>query len=116
MIPDLRNGILSSDPILEPGETLEQNVLYSVQLIFFNLLESEKEYYSPDLFIKNFKMFDQEINVRVQQDATEFLSAILATLESKLKGTTLEKLLTEVVMGTTVSEVKSLESQYPYVS
>lgn len=40
----------------------------------------------------------------------------METLEWNLKGTPTEKLLSEVVMGTTVSELKSLEPQYPYIS
>ena len=62
MIPDLRYGILSSDPILDVGEQLEQNVLFAVQLIFSNLLESEKQYYAPENFIKAFKFYGEEIN------------------------------------------------------
>jgi len=63
MIPDLRYGILASDPILDFGETLESNVLFQMQLIFSNLLESEKQYYTPEGFIKAFKFYGEEVNV-----------------------------------------------------
>lgn len=65
MIPDIWYGILSSDPILDAGESLEENVLFAVQLIFSNLLETEKQYYAPDNFIKAFKFYGEDVNVWV---------------------------------------------------
>ena len=81
-------------------------------------MESEKEYYSPDGFIKNFKFYGDAVDVRVQQDATEFLSSLVEQLEWYLKtsGNGYDKLMSDVFQATCVSEVKSLDNQYPYVS
>lgn len=45
MIPDLRSGILNIDVSKDPD--YQYNPLYQLQLIFANLQETEKQYYSP---------------------------------------------------------------------
>ena len=66
MIPDLRQGILYSDVVSQDGQTKEESVVYQLQLIFANLIESEKQYFSPMCFIDSFKFYGEKIQVRVQ--------------------------------------------------
>ena len=61
MIPEFRQGILESDVT---DQDLENNVLYQMKLIFANLQESEKQYYTPSGFTKAFKFYGEPVNVR----------------------------------------------------
>lgn len=88
MIPDIRNAILSFDfgissesdteeNALRALETqLEDNTIYQLQTVFANLQESERSYFIPNSFVKSFKFYGEPVNVRVQQDTTEFYNVL----------------------------------------
>ena len=66
MIPEFRYGILAAEvPPPEDGGPLQSSLLFQLQLIFANLQESEKQYYSPKGFTKVFKFYGQTVDVRV---------------------------------------------------
>jgi len=113
MVPDLRYGILSS--AVQADEKFS-STLFQLQLVFANLQETEKKYYTPRDFTKTIRIEGGPVDVRRQQDAQEFFNILLDTLETELKTTTNEKLLKEVFGGELCSEIKSLEDEYEYVS
>ena len=113
MIPDFRYGILASDVNIEDKQN---STLFQLQLIFANLQETEKRYYAPKGFTKAFKFGGESVDVRRQQDATEFISVLSDTLEIELRGTRNEKLLSEILGGEICNEIKSLENEYEYIS
>ena len=113
MIPDFRYGILASDVNIDAKQS---STLFQLQLIFANLQETEKRYYAPKGFTKAFRFGGEAVDVRRQQDATEFISVLSDTLETELKGTPNEKLLSEILGGEICNEIKSLESEYEYIS
>jgi ubiquitin C-terminal hydrolase len=113
MIPDFRYGIISSEVTQEEKDL---STLFQMQLIFANLQETEKKYYAAKGFTKAFRFAGEPVDVRKQQDATEFFSVLSDTLETELKGTAQEKLLSEILGGEIVNEIKSLEEEYEYIS
>ena len=113
MISDLRYGIMASDV---DSKNKIMSTLFQLQLIFANLQETEKKYFTPRDFSKTFKIDGAPVDVRVQQDAQEFFNVILDNIENQLKGTTNENLLKEIIGGEICNEVKSLESEHKYVS
>ena len=87
-----------------------------MQLIFANLQETEKKYYTPRDFCKTFNIDGAPVDVRRQQDAQEFFNIILDNIEGHLKGTANENLLKEIIGGEICNEVKSLEEGHEYIS
>lgn len=115
MMEPIRNGILETK--LSSEEDIEDNLLYQMQSVMGNLLESEKEYYEPSGFCQAFKGYDgQSINVRVQQDADEFLSLLFDKLEELLKSMGNPGLLRGHIGGTLVHEIASCEAEFPYTT
>ena len=112
MIPNLRKGILSTE-VTDPVP--DENILYQVKQIFANLQESEKQYYTPNGFIKAFKFYGEPVNVRIQQDTHEFYNLLCDNLENLLKATPHERLLKDTIGGVICNETKSLEKEYPYL-
>jgi hypothetical protein len=59
----------------------------------FGFLElTDRQAYNPEDFCFTFKNGDQPINVRVQQDAQEFLGVAFDRLENSLKSTSMKNL------------------------
>jgi ubiquitin C-terminal hydrolase len=113
MMEPIRDGILNST--LTSEENLEDNLLYQMQTIMANLLESEKEFYAPIGFCQAFKGYDgQSIDVRVQQDADEFLNLLFDKLEELIKNTDQANLLRNHIGGSLVHEIDSCETDFPY--
>lgn len=113
MMEPIRNGILYAE--LLSDENLEDNLMYQMQTVLANLLESEKEFYEPHGFCQAFKGYDgQSINVRIQQDADEFLNLLFDKLEELLKGTEQASLLRNHIGGSLAHEIVSCENEYPY--
>lgn len=96
MIPDFRYGILSAEVL---NDEKQSSTLFQLQSIFANLQETEKRCYAPKGFTKAFRFGGESVDVRKQQDATEFISVLSETLETELKGTNHEKLLNEILGG-----------------
>lgn len=122
MIPDLRCGVLTSD--VNSGKLIMYNLvddkhnssLFQLQLIFANLQETEKKYYTPRDFTKTISIEGRPVDVRRQQDAQEFFNILSENIEDEVKGTTNEKLLKEILGGEICNEIKSLEEGHEYVS
>lgn len=113
MMEPIRNGILNAT--LESENDLEDNLLYQMQTIMANLLESEKEYYAPIGFCQSFKGYDgQAINVRIQQDADEFLNLLFDKLEELMKNTEKAGLLRNFIGGSLAHQIVSCETDFPY--
>lgn len=53
------------------------SILPDLQTVFGHLQESKLQYYTPDTFWKNFKLYGQPINVREQRDALEFFNDLM---------------------------------------
>ena len=128
MIPDLRYGVLASEvstgkywhsliKVLMGGiDDKQQSTLFQLQLIFANLQETEKKYYTPRDFTKTICIEGGPVDVRRQQDAQEFFNILSDSIENELKPTANEKLLKEILGGEICSELKSLEDEHEYVS
>lgn len=86
MIPNFRNGLLSSEININTDPQLE-NVLYQMQTMLAHLQESQKKFYDTREFCKSYKYDGQPINPSIQMDANEFFMTLFDKLESDLKGT-----------------------------
>ncbi|CAG9332998.1 unnamed protein product [Blepharisma stoltei] len=118
MMPELRKGILDTKIVInEEMDSLDDNLIYQLQLILANLSESEKQFYEPRGFCNAFKGYDGEpINVRIQQDADEFFNLLCDKLEEEMKPTRQAKLLRNHMGGSLVHEIESSEPDFPYKS
>lgn len=66
LLPDLRDHIL--DVQFADGQDqdqLDDNLLYQLQILFANLQESEKQYFTPRGFVDTFKFYGEPVNVRI---------------------------------------------------
>lgn len=82
MFPDLRNDILS----LNVNSQNEENLLFQLQKMFAYLNKSEKQYFNPHQFCRNFKDWEgNPINTALQQDVLEFYNVLCDRLEELLK-------------------------------
>ncbi|CAF4573224.1 unnamed protein product [Rotaria sp. Silwood1] len=89
MLPQISEHILS---VLDDGEhingvnkTSDSSLFYQVQQVFGHLMESKMQYYSPESLWKVFRLWGQEINVREQQDAFDFFTAMTDQIDEYLK-------------------------------
>lgn len=116
MIKPFREGIKKTNLSVEdPDESLEDNLVYQMQEIFWNLEETDKQYYEPYGFCKAFKDYDgQLMNVKQQQDVDEFFNILCDKIEEILKNTQFSKLLRDCFGGTLVHEIESCEPEFPY--
>eukprot|EP01130_Rhizamoeba_saxonica_P015756 TRINITY_DN711_c6_g1_i1.p1 TRINITY_DN711_c6_g1~~TRINITY_DN711_c6_g1_i1.p1 ORF type:complete len:2276 (-),score=421.97 TRINITY_DN711_c6_g1_i1:69-6896(-) len=89
MIPSLRNSIFNVDSI-ESGSILE-----SIQNMFAHLEISDRQDYDPTPFC-----IALGIDPRVQQDAEEFFNMICDRVETELKGTNQDGIISDTFKGT----------------
>ncbi|XP_013409431.2 ubiquitin carboxyl-terminal hydrolase 24-like [Lingula anatina] len=81
MVPGIPEYILGID-----DENLdEESVFYQIQHVFGNLMESKLQYNEPEKFWKVFKLWGQTVNIREQQDAFDFFTALIDQLDEHLK-------------------------------
>ena len=100
---------------LDRVEDLENNVLYQMQVIMGNLKSSKKQCFEPREFCNAFKDYEGcSINVKIQQDADEFLSLLFDKLEEKMKLTGCESFIRNVIGGEFIHQIKSTEPNFPY--
>lgn len=78
------------------GKEIDDNNLHQWMRMFGFLELTERQDYNPDDFCYSFKNGDQPTNVRVQQDAQEFLNVAFDRLESSLKDTPMKNLCQSV--------------------
>ena len=103
------------DANLDRAEDLEDNVLYQMQVILGNLKFSKKQCFEPIEFCKAFKDYEgSSINVKIQQDADEFLSLLFDKLEEKMKLTGCESFIRNVIGGEFIHQIRSTEPNFPY--
>lgn len=118
MIKPFRLGIQQAEiEVQDHEESLEDNLVYQLKVVFWNLQESDKQYYEPLGFCKAFKDYDgQPLNMKQQQDVDEFFNLLHDKLEEILKPSAHRNLFHNCVCGTFVHEIESLEPDHPYKS
>ena len=85
MMPHVRAGILSVE---DAADDHADSVLYQLQTMFGFLSLSERQEFVPNAWCQVFKdNAGRPVNVKIQQDAEEFLGTFLESLSNKLKGT-----------------------------
>jgi ubiquitin carboxyl-terminal hydrolase 9/24 len=90
MLPQISEHILSvhddgENNNREVNKTGDSNLFYQLQQVFGHLMESKMQYYSPESLWKVFRLWGQEINVREQQDAFDFFTAMTDQIDEYLK-------------------------------
>ncbi|CAF3766292.1 unnamed protein product [Rotaria magnacalcarata] len=63
----------------------DSSLFYQIQQVFGHLMASKMQYYSPESLWKVFRLWGQEINVREQQDAFDFFTALTDQIDEYLK-------------------------------
>jgi len=109
-IPTFRYGMLAANISSEEnwkdfeGDMVNDNLTQQL-LKFLGFMEmSERQEYNPREFCFSFKDFDgQPTNVRIQQDAQEFLNVAFDKIDSLLANSTNKYLLQNVFGGKTCS-------------
>ncbi|XP_065904481.1 ubiquitin carboxyl-terminal hydrolase 24-like isoform X2 [Dysidea avara] len=96
MEPTIRDIILS----VEQTEEDRENILPDLQTVFGHLQESKLQYYTPDTFWKNFKLYGQPINVREQRDALEFFNDLIDQVDEILKKKSYPQIFMKTFGGT----------------
>lgn len=82
MLPALRNNLLS----ISMNPLNEENLLFQIQKMFSYLHKSERQYFNPHHFCRNFKDWEgNPINTALQQDVLEFYNVLCDHLEALLK-------------------------------
>ena len=115
MMPPIREGVLTAG-FLAGEQDFEGNLLFQLQVMMANLKLSEKQCFEPRGVCDTFRGYDGEpINVRVQQDADEFMNLLFDKLEELVKNTEHEKLLRGNIGGTIVHTIESTEPDLPYL-
>lgn len=118
MIKPLRIGIQEAEIQVEDAEeSLEDNLVYQLKVVFWNLQESDKQYFEPLGFCKAFKDYEgQPLNMKQQQDVDEFFNLLHDKIEEILKPSAHRNLLKNCVCGTFAHEIESLDPEHPYKS
>jgi len=111
-IPQLRRGVLGTENP-NPGES---SFLSQLQTMFGSLLMSKRKAYDPTGFCMAMKFDGGPIDVRVQQDMTEFFAALDDNLDVALKGTDNANLMGRCVKGCYANQVISNDISPPYKS
>ncbi|CAF1378096.1 unnamed protein product [Rotaria sordida] len=89
MLPQISEHILSVPDDLDntngTNKTGDSSLFYQLQQVFGHLMESKMQYYSPESLWKVFRLWGQEINIREQQDAFDFFTAMTDQIDEYLK-------------------------------
>lgn len=96
--------------------SLSENLVYQHQLLYVNMLLSNKGYCIPKDFCKLFKCFGGPINTLVQQDVHEFSSLLFDEIERLIKIGNQSNLLNNVFGGELCHQLTSLEYNKPFES
>ena len=113
MIPSLRNALLSvqlanneTDGIIlnsnSPSSSEKEyraRIFNIFQGLMGHLGASEMHYFTPKLFWDNLKLSGAGINVREQQDAMEYYSQIVDTLDEAMKDHKQPSVINQYLMG-----------------
>lgn len=80
------------------------SILPDLQTVFGHLQESKLQYYTPDTFWKNFKLYGQPINVREQRDALEFFNDLIDQVDEILKVLFFDSICAQLTLCTSLLE------------
>ena len=61
------------------------SVFYCIQQVFGHLMDSRLQYHEPEKFWKVFKLWGETVNIREQQDAFDFLQALIDQIDEHIK-------------------------------
>ncbi|KAK2177004.1 hypothetical protein NP493_624g01033 [Ridgeia piscesae] len=78
-------GVVESVLAVNDEQIEEDSVFCQVQQVFGHLLESQLQFYEPEVFWKVFRLWGQTVNIRDQQDALDFYQAIIDQMDEQLK-------------------------------
>lgn len=81
MQPGLPEALLAIDS----EKVEEESLLYQLQTVFGHLLESQLAYHVPEAFWRCFRLWGAPVNVREQQDASEFFNNLLDQVDEYLQ-------------------------------
>jgi len=103
MLPQISEHILSVHDDLEnnneTNKTGDSSLFYQLQQVFGHLMESKMQYYSPESLWKVFRLWGQEINIREQQDAFDFFTAMTDQIDEYLKSMKQEEIFRKQFEG-----------------
>jgi ubiquitin C-terminal hydrolase len=117
MMPTLRRDLLAAPVVLGPEEVLKENMVYQFHQLLGNLQETAKAAHNPKEFTGSYRDIEgNTADVNLQQDVSEFFNIVCGTLENLLKGTSDEKLLQRNFGCVQVSQIKSMEPEFPFFS
>eukprot|EP00731_Ephydatia_muelleri_P019119 Em0011g1159a len=84
---------------VDTEESEEQSILFDLQTIFGHLRDSKLQSFSPDGFLKNFKLRGEPVNVREQQDAHDFFCDLTDQIDEHLKRKSLQQVFSAAFGG-----------------
>ena len=100
MIPDFRKALLHCDDPYYGQEKDNENVLFQMKKMFYNLINSERKFYTPTDFCHAFKNYEGlPTNVHEQMDIDEFSGILFDRLENQMKGTPYENVVKDFFGG-----------------
>ena len=103
MLPQISEHILSVQDDFDNGsetkKTGDESLFYQLQQVFGHLMESKMQYYSPESLWKVFRLWGQEINIREQQDAFDFFTAMTDQIDEYLKSMKQEEIFRKQFEG-----------------
>lgn len=110
MNPQFRERLFSVE---DKSEDKKHSMLYQLQSIFSHLQESVMKYYDPTPFCSVYKSYGDEVmDPKVQMDVDEFFANLMDKIETWLKGTSQEKVLTEFFGGEVVNQIIPTECSH----
>jgi len=117
MMPELRNSILCLPADLLPNTADTDKVLMHLQKIFSYLACSEKPYFSPAEFCRDFKWDNHKpIELGTQHDADEFFNILTDKMENELKTVGQKEMIRNLLEIKVCHEIQSLEPDKPSFS
>jgi ubiquitin carboxyl-terminal hydrolase 34 len=102
-VPIFRYSLLAADDrealetVEHEGRKIDDNLLHQWQRLFASLQLTDRQDYNTRDFCFSYKDNGQPVNVRVQQDASEFLNVAFDRLERQLRKSEGEKYLCQNV-------------------
>eukprot|EP00736_Rhodelphis_marinus_P012162 Rmarinus@m.24887 len=107
MIPDLRSSLLRAREL--STEENESSFFSRVQVMFANLLCSERRYYDPTDLCMSYKIGGDTMNTAIQMDVNEFFTQFVDQIECALRGQPEEKIFLSAVGGKLCNQMVSKE-------
>lgn len=86
------------------GDNLTESPLFQLQRLFSYLNQSQRQFYDTTPFCLNYKVNGNPIDVRQQQDATEFFAEFTDRLENLFVDSPQKTLIKELFVGSFVNE------------